>query len=65
MESSFEFFIVCTKLAVMALPYSKELVTAKKVTSSGTRPDARDYYWFRSPIPNHLSYTGMCYLGDL
>ena len=51
----FEFFTVCTKLAEMALLYSKELTTAKKVTSSGVRPDARDYYWFRSPMPNHKS----------
>ena len=27
----------------------------KKVTSSGARPDATDYYWFRSPVPNHMS----------
>ena len=30
-----EFFTVCTKLAEMALLYSKDLTTAKKVTSSG------------------------------
>ena len=37
--SALEFFTVCTKLAEMALLYSKELTTAKKVTSSGARPD--------------------------
>ena len=29
-ESSFEFFIVCTKLAEMTILYSKDLTTAKK-----------------------------------
>ena len=24
----------------------------KKVTSSGAQPGARDYYWFRSSVPN-------------
>ena len=28
---------------------------SKKATSSGARPDARDYYWFKSPMPNQLS----------
>ena len=50
-----EFFTVCTKLAEMALFYLKELTTATKITSSGTQPDARDYYWFGSPMPNHMS----------
>ena len=27
----------------------------KNVTSNGARPDATDYYWFRSPVPNHMS----------
>ena len=27
----------------------------KKVTSSGARPDATNYYWFRSPVPNQMS----------
>ena len=27
----------------------------KKVTSSGAQPDATDYYWFRSPVPNQIS----------
>ena len=27
----------------------------KKVTSSGARPGATDYCWFRSPMPNHMS----------
>ena len=27
----------------------------KRVTSSGARPDATDYYWSRSPVPNHMS----------
>ena len=40
----FEFFTVYTKLAEMALLASKVLTRAKKVTSSGARPDARDYY---------------------
>ena len=35
----------------MALLYSRDLTTGKKVTSSGARPDARDYYWFRTPVP--------------
>ena len=52
---TFEFFTVCTKLAEMALLYSKELTTEKKVTSSGDQPDARDYYRFRSSMPNHMS----------
>ena len=38
-RSSFEFFTVCTKLAEMALLASNDLTTAKKVTSSGARPD--------------------------
>ena len=34
----------------------KDLTTAKKkITSSGARPDATDYYWFRSPVPNQMS----------
>ena len=52
---SFEFFTVCTKLAEMAILYSKDLTTAKKVTSSRARPGARDYCWIRSPMPNHMS----------
>ena len=27
----------------------------RKDTSSGARPDATDYYWFRSPVPNQMS----------
>ena len=27
----------------------------QKITSSGALPDARDYYWFRSPMLNQLS----------
>ena len=27
----------------------------KHVTSSRAQPDARDYYWFKSPMPNQLS----------
>ena len=27
----------------------------KKLPSSGARPDATDYYWFRSPVPNQMS----------
>ena len=27
----------------------------KRVTSSGVRPDATDYYWVRSPVPNQMS----------
>ena len=38
----------------MALLYSKDLTIAKKVTSSGAQSDARDYYWFRSPMPNQI-----------
>ena len=58
---SIEFFTVCTKLAEMAILYSKDLTTAKKVvTSSGARPDATDYYWFRSPVPNQMSLAGIC-----
>ena len=47
-----EFFTVNTKLTAMAVLASKDLTTAKKVTSSGARPDARDYYWFKSPMLN-------------
>ena len=50
-----KFFTVCTKLAEMAILYSKHLTIAKKITSSGARPDATDYYWFRSPVPNQMS----------
>ena len=46
-----EFFTVCTKLVEMAILYSKDLTTTTNVTSSGARPDARDNYWFRSPMP--------------
>ena len=52
---SFEFFTVCTQLAEMAILCSKDLTTAKNVTSSEAQPDATDYYWFRSPVPNHMS----------
>ena len=56
MVTSFEFFTVCTKLAEMAISYLKDLTTPKKeVTSSGARPDATDYYCFRSPVPNQMS----------
>ena len=27
----------------------------RRVTSSAARPDATDYYWFRSPVPNQMS----------
>ena len=50
-----EFFTVCTKLAEMAILYSKDLTTAKKVTSSGAQSDTTDYYWFRSPVPKQMS----------
>ena len=50
-----KFFTVCTKLAEMAILYSKHLTTAKKVTSSGAQPDDTHYYWFRSPVPNQMS----------
>ena len=51
-----EFFTVWTKLAEMATLYSKDLTTAKKkVTSSGAQPGTKDYCWFRSPMPNHMS----------
>ena len=33
----------------MAVLATKALIIAKKITYSGTRPDARDYYWFKSP----------------
>ena len=54
-NQSFEFFRVCTKLAEMTLLFSKKLTIAKKVTSSRARPDTRDYYWFKSPVPDHMS----------
>ena len=38
---TFEFFTVNTKSAEMAVLISKNLTTAKKVTSSGAQPDAR------------------------
>ena len=50
-----EFFTVYTKLAEIAVLISKDLTTAKKATSNEARPDAKDYYWFRSPLPNQLS----------
>ena len=55
-----EFFTVYTKLAEMAFLASKDLTTAKKVTSSGAQPDARDYYRFRSPVPYQLSFKKNC-----
>ena len=33
---------------------------SKKVTSSGARPDARDYYWFKSPVPNLAKLAFAC-----
>ena len=33
------------------------------VASSGARPDARDYYWFRSPMRNH--YYGLSREGNV
>ena len=51
----FEIFTVYTKLAEMAILALTGLRTPNKVTSSGARPDARDYYWFMSPTPNQLS----------
>ena len=50
-----EFFTVCTKFAKIAFLYAKELTTAKKSYLQGAPPDARDYYWFRSPMPNHMN----------
>ena len=42
-------------MAEMAILYSKDLTTAKKkVTSRSARPDARDYCWVRSPMPNQM-----------
>ena len=43
--SSFSQFI--PRLAQMALLASKDLTTAKKVTSSGAQPDVRDYNCLR------------------
>ena len=40
---SIEFFTVYTKLAEMTVLASKDLTTAKKVTSSEARIDASDY----------------------
>ena len=50
-----EFFTVCTKLAEMTLLTSRDLIAAKIVISSRARPDARNYYWYKSPMPNQLS----------
>ena len=33
---------------------------SKKVTSSGARPDARDYYWLKSPMPNLAKLAFAC-----
>ena len=33
----------------------KDLTKAKEVTSSEAQPDARDHYWFISPMPIQLS----------
>ena len=52
---SIEFFTVYTKLPEIALLESKDLTTAKKVNSSCARPDAKDYYWFKSPMPSQMS----------
>ena len=52
-----EFFTVCKKLAEMAEVASKDLTTAKKVTSSWVRPGARDYYWLRS-LSRHVLFRG-------
>ena len=40
-ELSFEFFTFSTKLAEMLVLAWDDLTTAKKVTSSGTRPDTK------------------------
>ena len=48
------FFTFYTKLAEMPLLAAKDLTTLKKVTSSGTSPDVRHYYWFRSPVSNQI-----------
>ena len=45
-----EFLTVYTKLAEMALLASKFYQKQKR-----TRPYARDYNWFKSPMPNQLS----------
>ena len=50
-----EFFTVCTKLAEMAILYSKDLTTAKKSYLQWGLTWCRDYCWFRSPVPNHMS----------
>ena len=54
-RSTIEFFTVNTKLVEMVVLASKDLTTAKKVTASGAPPDARDYNWSRSSMPNRLS----------
>ena len=47
------FFIQSFRNGIIGL--AKDLTAANKVTSSEAQPDARDYYWFKSPIPNQLS----------
>ena len=54
-DESIEFFTAYANLAEMALFVSKDLTTAKQ-TSGGARPDATDYYWFRSPMPNYINW---------
>ena len=50
--ATFEFFTVYTKLVEIVVLASNDLTTVKKTTSSG---GARDYYWFRNPVPSQLS----------
>ena len=51
-ESLFEFLAFDTKLAEMAKLASKNFTTAKKVTSSRSRPND---HWIKSLVLNHLS----------
>ena len=52
--SSVKFFTIKTKLEEIALLASKDLTTAKGITSSGAWPDVSDYYWFKSPMPTPM-----------
>ena len=59
-SETIEFFTVNTKLSEMAVLASKNLTTAKKVTTIEALPDARNYYWFKSSMLNQLSKGGIC-----
>ena len=55
-QRGFEFFTVCTNGIIGINGFNN----SKKVTSSGARPDARDFYWLKSPMPNLAKLAFAC-----